>query len=273
MKTKIFATLSLLIIIPNISYAAATDLNFGSLITLADTLATGVVKSLGFLAFTLAVVVFLWGMVNFIWSARNGDAGKGVENGKQFMVWGLITLFVMFSVWGIIIFVQDVLDIKGNTSITIPNIELLGSSPTQSNAPASQNNRCPNGKDSACTITTSTGDVSGFCNDLNQCVTGRTAGGSGVTTACPNGPRFPCTLVTSTGNVDGVCNGLGQCERKDVTKLNCTPPEVSNGIKCITPDAFCLAYKKDAECPTKDSSGKDVIGKCDAYGSCIVTNL
>lgn len=223
MKTKIFAILSLLIVIPNFSYAAA----LGSLVDLANTLATGVVKSLGYLAFTVAVVAFLWGMVNFIWSARNGDAGKGVENGKQFMLWGLIALFVMFSVWGIIIFAQGVLDIKGSTSITIPNIELLGSTPiqstTQSQAQATVS-PCPNGPDSACTVKDASGNtVSGFCNPLNQCVPS-TAIPQGITTVCPNGPRSVCTITDNNGptlrKIKGTCNTQGQCDTSCTEKIN-----------------------------------------------------
>ncbi|MFP4539945.1 MAG: pilin [Candidatus Paceibacterota bacterium] len=51
----------------------------------------------------LALVFFLWGMAKFILHAGN-ETDR--ENGKQVMLWGLIALFVMTSVWGIINFMQ-----------------------------------------------------------------------------------------------------------------------------------------------------------------------
>ncbi len=47
----------------------------------------------------LAVVVFLWGILKFITKA--GDEGAQTE-GKQLMLWGIIALFVMTSVWGLV---------------------------------------------------------------------------------------------------------------------------------------------------------------------------
>jgi hypothetical protein len=47
-----------------------------------------------------AVIAFFWGMLKFMRSL-SGDT-KGIESGKSFMIWGLIALFVLFSVWGIL---------------------------------------------------------------------------------------------------------------------------------------------------------------------------
>ena len=52
---------------------------------------------------SLAVVFFLWGMAKFILKA---DDETERAKGKQIMIWGLLTLFVMVSVWGIINFLQ-----------------------------------------------------------------------------------------------------------------------------------------------------------------------
>lgn len=48
--------------------------------------------------FTLAFVVFLWGVFKFIRASEQKDK----DEGKQFIYMGLIGLFVMVSVWGII---------------------------------------------------------------------------------------------------------------------------------------------------------------------------
>ena len=47
----------------------------------------------------LAVLGFFWGVTKYMFSAE--DTTK-LEEGKKVMVWGLIALFVMVSVWGIL---------------------------------------------------------------------------------------------------------------------------------------------------------------------------
>lgn len=63
----------------------------------------GIVKTLvsniAVFLFALALLVFLWGMAKFILKADNETER---EKGKQVMLWGLIALFVMLSVWGIV---------------------------------------------------------------------------------------------------------------------------------------------------------------------------
>lgn len=123
---KKIALIISLCVTPAIAFAAES-FSFGTLNELATTVADGVVRSVGYLLFTLGVVAFLAGMVKFIWAARNGSQGDDIKNGKQFMLWGLIALFVMFSVWGIITFVQGVFEIKGQNTITIPNVRFIPS--------------------------------------------------------------------------------------------------------------------------------------------------
>lgn len=51
------------------------------------------------LLFTLAVVAFVWGVIQFYLNPNNEEKRK---KGKEFIVGGLIALFVMVSIWGII---------------------------------------------------------------------------------------------------------------------------------------------------------------------------
>ena len=70
------------------------------------------------IVFSLALLLFFWGVVKYIWSE-----GQGRGDGKKIMVWGIIALFVMVSVWGIVTFLQiEILGGSGPTSITIPTI-------------------------------------------------------------------------------------------------------------------------------------------------------
>ncbi|MBI2086728.1 MAG: hypothetical protein HYT69_00955 [Candidatus Zambryskibacteria bacterium] len=52
----------------------------------------------------IALLVFFWGLVKFIFKV--GGDEKAVADGRRLMIWGLIALFVMVSIWGLIYFIQ-----------------------------------------------------------------------------------------------------------------------------------------------------------------------
>lgn len=52
------------------------------------------------LIFALAVIMFVWGTINFF-ILNAGEEEKRTQ-GKQFMIWGIIALAVMISVWGLV---------------------------------------------------------------------------------------------------------------------------------------------------------------------------
>lgn len=51
------------------------------------------------LLFTLATLFFIWGVVQYM--LADADERKR-ETGKQYMVWGIVALTVMLSVWGLV---------------------------------------------------------------------------------------------------------------------------------------------------------------------------
>jgi hypothetical protein len=53
----------------------------------------------------MTLLVFFWGLAKFI--ARVGGDVKAVEEGKNLMIWGIVGLFVMISIWGILAFMSD----------------------------------------------------------------------------------------------------------------------------------------------------------------------
>ena len=65
--------------------------------------------------FSLAFLVFLWGVFKFIRSSDKTDK----EDSKQFIFAGLIGLFVMVSVWGIIKILSTTLGIQS----TVPMLQ------------------------------------------------------------------------------------------------------------------------------------------------------
>lgn len=66
--------------------------------------------------FAMAIAAFIYGVFDFIRASANGE-----ETGekKQFMVWGIIALAVMFSVWGLVGILQSTFHI-GNVIPQLP---------------------------------------------------------------------------------------------------------------------------------------------------------
>lgn len=66
-----------------------------------------------------ALLVFLWGVAKFIF--KLGGSEKATEEGRNAMVWGLIALFVLASVWGIVFFFQRSLNLPGAQRGILPS--------------------------------------------------------------------------------------------------------------------------------------------------------
>lgn len=64
----------------------------------------------------LALLVFFWGLAKFIMNV-SGDA-KAVAEGKKLMIWGLIAIFIMVSIWGILSFFSG--ELGFDASLTLP---------------------------------------------------------------------------------------------------------------------------------------------------------
>lgn len=72
---------------------------------------------------TLAVVTFFWGLAKFIWSIGGEENAKA--DGKKIMLWGLVALFVMVSIWGIIGLLGNTFSIRqgGSGSNLVPRVQ------------------------------------------------------------------------------------------------------------------------------------------------------
>jgi hypothetical protein len=51
------------------------------------------------LLFAAGLLYFLWGVTMFIWNSDSEDARR---EGSKHMLWGVIGMFIMVAVWGII---------------------------------------------------------------------------------------------------------------------------------------------------------------------------
>ncbi|MBI4692244.1 MAG: hypothetical protein HY773_02275 [Candidatus Terrybacteria bacterium] len=68
----------------------------------------------------VAVVVFLYGVLKFITSA--GDETKRKE-GKDVMIYGIIGLFVMVAVWGLVWILLNTFSLQTGTPPPIPKLK------------------------------------------------------------------------------------------------------------------------------------------------------
>ncbi|MCX6787460.1 MAG: hypothetical protein NTY93_03000 [Candidatus Kaiserbacteria bacterium] len=53
------------------------------------------------LIFAFAFAVFIWGVVKYFFFNNGGDTEK-MKEGRDFIIWGILGLVVLFSVWGFV---------------------------------------------------------------------------------------------------------------------------------------------------------------------------
>ena len=73
------------------------------------------------LVFAAGFLVFLWGLVQFLLASREG---KIDNEGKQHMLWGVIGMFIMVAVGGILTMITSTfgIDSTGNSIPTSGNL-------------------------------------------------------------------------------------------------------------------------------------------------------
>ncbi|MBI5645033.1 hypothetical protein HY970_02935 [Candidatus Kaiserbacteria bacterium] len=59
--------------------------------------------------FAAGFFLFMWGLVQFLWGLRSGEVG---DSGKQHMLWGIVGMLIMVSVYGILRIINDTLDLN-----------------------------------------------------------------------------------------------------------------------------------------------------------------
>lgn len=75
----------------------------------------GILNSLIPIIIGIALLIFIWGGVKFLYAGGSDDS---VEPAKKMMFWGIIIIFIMVSMFGIIqIFYGDI--IGGNAGIPV----------------------------------------------------------------------------------------------------------------------------------------------------------
>ncbi len=69
-----------------------------------------IINPLIYFLFALAVLYFLWGVLEFIW---NQTSEEKKTSGKSHMLWGVIGIAIMLGVWSILNLILSTLNISG----------------------------------------------------------------------------------------------------------------------------------------------------------------
>ena len=97
---------------------AANATNFKELID--NVFIAGIIKPLVPFLIGLGVVAFIYGVILLMFS----EGGEKKEEGKEYMFWGIIGIFVMVSVWGLVAILINTFGLDTTPPpivITVPN--------------------------------------------------------------------------------------------------------------------------------------------------------
>lgn len=95
-------------------------MNPGAGEALLDRIVTYVIDPAVKVVFTLGLFMFLWGFIEFLWELKDG---KVSEDGKNHMVYGLVGMLIMVSVYGIISLVMNTFGIDPDTATDVSRIQ------------------------------------------------------------------------------------------------------------------------------------------------------
>ncbi len=112
---NLYKIFTVMLLLPYTAFAQAPLGRTGNLLGSARDIVSNILIPI---VFTLALLFFFYGIVRYIWSEGNNK-----EEGKRIMIWGIVALFVMSSVWGLVAFLQgELLGGPGANSMPIPTI-------------------------------------------------------------------------------------------------------------------------------------------------------
>ncbi|MGH7141624.1 MAG: hypothetical protein ACREGH_03270 [Minisyncoccia bacterium] len=114
-NTRIFVAglITIFAVTPAVALAQLNGIQ--SLLASVDTIVNVLIP----LVMALALLAFFWGLVQALFSG--GEEAK--KKGRPLMIWGIIILFVMVAVWGIIQFIAGNLGVTTGGSIQAPTVQ------------------------------------------------------------------------------------------------------------------------------------------------------
>jgi len=91
-------------------------------VTQLVTAASNILKLLIPMAFALAIIYFFYGVAKYI--SKAGEP-KAAAEGKSIMIYGVVAIAVMASLWGLVSYLQSTVGVTAGGSITVPTIPNL----------------------------------------------------------------------------------------------------------------------------------------------------
>lgn len=73
------------------------------------------------LLITLAIVIFFWGLIKYLF----GEGAEGKASGLKIMLMGVIAIFVMVSIWGIIRLLQNTFQVTSTSPVIPQGIQVV----------------------------------------------------------------------------------------------------------------------------------------------------
>ncbi len=112
---KLLAASSLIYALPFVAFAQ-TDAK-DTITQLVEALG-GIVDLLIPIMIGLALVIFFWGLIRFVFNQGSDKAAAA----KKYMLWSVIALFIMVSIMGIIGVIRTTLGVNEDSTIKAPSI-------------------------------------------------------------------------------------------------------------------------------------------------------
>jgi len=124
---KVALITSILALTPMVAFAQTANLSyFEQILITVGRIVNGIIPIL----IGVALIVFFWGLIKYI-----RTSGEGHQEGRRIMVAGLLALFVMVSVWGIVRLAQNVFLGGVGGEVFSPGIPRQGGSSTPTPTP------------------------------------------------------------------------------------------------------------------------------------------
>ncbi len=90
---------------------------------------TSILGVMGFINLVLVPLIFGLALLFFLWGVLKAFVIKGDEDsrkeGKQYMIWAIVGLVVMVSLWGIVTLLSGALGLGGQELDTIPDVPTI----------------------------------------------------------------------------------------------------------------------------------------------------
>lgn len=84
-----------------------------TLTTIVDRLVDLIINPIILLVFSIGFLWFMWGLVAVLWNLKSGEV---TQESKDRIIWGIVGMFIMVTVWGIISLVTNTFGIDQRTA-------------------------------------------------------------------------------------------------------------------------------------------------------------